>query len=82
MKRETRKTLVQVERMNSATLRADQARDLLNSDAAQKRTIRELRKALMLSREQHEVCGHDDKCDYCREAREVADAALKPRAKR
>lgn len=35
-----------------------------------------LRKALVLSREQHEVCGHDDRCDYCREARESADAAL------
>lgn len=37
---------------------------------------RALREALALSREQHEVCGHDDRCDYCREAREMADAAL------
>ena len=36
----------------------------------------EILEALRLSREQHEVCGHDDKCDYCREAREVADDVL------
>lgn len=49
-----------------------------NADRAEKAEAQaaQLREALELSREQHDVCGHDDKCDYCREAREVADAAL------
>lgn len=46
MKRETRKTLVQVERMNDATFRADQARDVLASDARQRAKIRDLKARL------------------------------------
>lgn len=80
MKRETRKWLewhVFVYPAESSP------RDALDSDAReraklrkQSAEIRDLKAALRLSREQHDVCGHDDRCDYCREARERADAVL------
>jgi hypothetical protein len=54
-----------------------------DSDAEAQRNLHllaaapELLEALRLCLEQLEVCGHGEDCDYCREAREVGEEAIR-----